>query len=83
MAAETAFISVDVGFASMMAGGIIVKDEREMADAIRKLLEDGALRRTLAKQGREACETTYDWKMIMPKYDELLESLAAQGSTHA
>jgi len=35
------------------------------------------LRDKLAKQGVLACETRYDWKTIMPKYDALLESLVS------
>ena len=76
MAARTAFVSVDVGFVSKLPGGWVVRSLDEMAQAIRTLLLDEPRRQQLAQAGRAACEQTYDWAKIMPRYDALLASLA-------
>jgi glycosyltransferase involved in cell wall biosynthesis len=75
MAAETPFVSVDVGFAAQLSGGVVVQSEETMGQAIRELLNDEPLRRKLAKLGHAAGESNHDWKKIMPKYDALLKSL--------
>ncbi len=75
MAAGTPFVSVDVGFASQLAGGIVVANQLAMANAIRDLLNDPAAREKLGRLGQAECERKYDWKVIMPRYDDLLRSL--------
>jgi phosphatidylinositol alpha-1,6-mannosyltransferase len=75
MATATPFVSVDVGFASQLRGGIVVADQAAMANAIRKLLKEKAEREELGRLGRAECVRKYDWKVIMPKYDALLNSL--------
>ncbi len=75
MAAGTPFVSVDVGFASQLTGGIVVANQTAMADAIRDLLNNEVDREKLRRLGRAECSSKYDWKVIMPKYDALLRSL--------
>lgn len=75
MAAGTPFVSLDVGFATQLGGGIVVANQAAMAKAIRELLNDEASREKLGRIGRAECERKYDWKVIMPKYDALLKSL--------
>jgi glycosyltransferase involved in cell wall biosynthesis len=75
MAAGTPFVSVDVGFASQLGGGVVVANQAAMTNAIRDLLNDEPLRRKLGQLGRAECARSYNWKTIMPKYDRLLQSL--------
>lgn len=75
MSAGVPFISTDVGCISDMPGGIIIKNEFDMADKIKKLIIDENLRRSLGEEGRKACNTTYSWSNTIDAYDSLLKKL--------
>jgi glycosyltransferase involved in cell wall biosynthesis len=77
MAAGTPFISVDVGFAKYLKGGVIVDSEQAMADEMQRLLADECLRESLGKEGRRSSENTYSWKSVMMEYDALLDRLVS------
>jgi glycosyltransferase involved in cell wall biosynthesis len=72
MASETPFISVDVGFAKYLKGGVIVDSETFMAHEMDRLLADASLRRALGTAGRGQCEREYSWDAVMKKYDSLI-----------
>ena len=77
MAAGRAFVSTDVGCVSELPGGIVVRDERAMADALRELLRQPERRAALAAAGRAACAQTYSWSRVADRYEELLARLVS------
>jgi len=66
------FISTDVGCVSNLPGGIVVRSKSEMAQKIKFLIEDEILRERLSIDGKNACERTYSWEIVMEKYESLL-----------
>ena len=47
----------------------------EFADAVLRLLHDGALRARLATNGRRLVESRYGWESIGKKLDQLLREV--------
>ena len=78
MAARTPFISTDVGFVSVLPGGIVVRNETAMVEAICELLGDEKRRRDLGKEGRCAIEKKYNWVKIGEQYESLIQSLVRE-----
>lgn len=81
MASGTPFISVDVGFAKYLKGGVIVDSEQAMADEIKRLLADECLRNSMGKEGKLLCKNTYSWKSVMMAYDALLDRLVSSSES--
>ena len=79
MASGTPFISTDVGCVGELSGGITVKSEEEMADAIRCLLNDSAKYELLKREGMLNCKEVYNWKIIAKRYENLILNLATKG----
>ena len=77
MAAGRAFVSTDVGCVSELPGGVVVRDEREMAEALRELLRQPERRAALGTAGRAACEQIYSWPRVADRYEELLARLVS------
>jgi glycosyltransferase involved in cell wall biosynthesis len=46
-------------------------DLGQTANALVRLANDAGLRRTLATAGRRTVEETFDWKAVMPRYEQL------------
>jgi len=56
--------------------GFLVKpDERSIADALIKLLEDENLRKAMGKNGRKKAVEKYDWKNVGEKIEETYKEL--------
>jgi len=77
MAAGVPFISTDVGCVDELPGGVIARNEREMAYWINRLLTDRKLSLDLSCKGRSAATRQYSWEKILAKYDELLSSFTS------
>lgn len=82
MASGTPFISVDVGFAKYLKGGVIVNSEKAMADEITRLLADARLGQELGSAGRDQCEREFSWEAVMKSYDALLDKLTEHPEAH-
>ena len=77
MAAGVPFLSTDTGCVREFPGGLVVNSGPETKSAIHRLLDDGALRKTLGQQGRAACETKYDWERVLETYEKLFAQLVS------
>jgi glycosyltransferase involved in cell wall biosynthesis len=77
MASGMPFISTDTGCVRELPGGVIVRTESEMIAQMRQFASLPDAREKLAKQGREASRTTYDWDRVIDRYEELLLDLVA------
>ena len=77
MASRKPFISTDVGFASSLPGGIVVRSEGQMAHEIHRLLGDITESNRLGEIGYLEAVRNYDWNVILKKYDSLLHELLA------
>lgn len=75
MASGTPFISTNVGAASELPGGVIIENEIEMSKAMSELLLDKSMRQELSKKGLEAVRNTYNWDLVIERYDQLIKSL--------
>jgi glycosyltransferase involved in cell wall biosynthesis len=75
MATKTCFISTNVGNVNEMPGGIIIKNEIEMAQYIEKLLNDPIQRGELAELGYASCMERFDWERITNMYENLYKQL--------
>ncbi len=75
MATETAFLAPPVGCIASLPGGLTFASESELTRLLRELLTDDARRRDLARAGRRAVETTYNWPAAIAGYDRLLREL--------
>jgi len=51
-------------------------DSQAMAAAVRRILSDPDLASTLSCRGRERSKD-WDWSVVLPQWEELLESIAA------
>ena len=76
MRAGVPFISTNVGCIKTLAGGIIIKNKFEMAEAMRILIENEALRKRLGDEGKRVSEEMYDWEIIIDKYESLLRDMS-------
>jgi glycosyltransferase involved in cell wall biosynthesis len=78
MAAGTAFVATDVGSVSELPGGVIVKGEREMAQAIARLARDTERRSELGNAGLRAVAATYNWSKVLDEYERVFSRLTAK-----
>ncbi len=60
------------------ASAMIGIDVAQAAAAYERLARDPTQRRLMGEQGREHARTRYDWKALIPQYQELFAQLAAQ-----
>jgi len=75
MAAGTPFISTDVGSVSELPGGLIAKNEPEMAALISRLAREMSLRTRLGNEGFNAASTRYNWNAVIDQYESLFVRL--------
>ncbi|MGC2331280.1 MAG: glycosyltransferase family 4 protein [Candidatus Acidiferrales bacterium] len=78
MAAGTPWVSFGVGSARENAGGVVVRDLSEMANAITELLRDPDRRKSLGEAGRAQVVARHDWDRIADQYEQLYENVAGQ-----
>jgi hypothetical protein len=64
------------GFLGKTALSVTV-DQEAAAEAIRILIEDREKRKTMAAKARARAESLYDWRHIIPAYENLWRELAA------
>lgn len=81
MASATPWVSLDVGHASQLAGGIVAGGLPELRDAARQIL-DGE-HPQLGAQGRAAWEADHRWEDIVPRYESVFEEVLEASSTPA
>jgi glycosyltransferase involved in cell wall biosynthesis len=54
---------------------ILVADEpADFAEAVLNVLQDPVLRETLSRNGRQAVEAKYDWRIIGQQFDDFVET---------
>jgi glycosyltransferase involved in cell wall biosynthesis len=75
MAAETPWVSFDVGSARENVGGVVTGSLDEMANTITELLRDTVRREILGRTGRARVEAKHDWESITDQYERLYESV--------
>jgi glycosyltransferase involved in cell wall biosynthesis len=80
MASATPFISTRVGCLEDFPGGVVVSSLQDMADELKRLLNDLTLRHRLGEQGRSACIEKYNWNAVIEQFDELLKQLVVHKS---
>jgi len=68
------FISTDVGCVSVLKGGEVVKNVREMAYQLRFMIQDENYRKQLAAAGKKDC-SFYNWAYINQQYEKLLKQI--------
>ncbi|HET7746814.1 MAG TPA: glycosyltransferase family 4 protein [Vicinamibacteria bacterium] len=56
-------------------GGLFYRGYAEFSDALRRLVEDAALRRALGEAGRAYVEAEYDWSVVESRTSRFLEAL--------
>ena len=80
-AAGLPIVSTNVGVARDMIkdkeNGFIVSTDSEVAERIKLLRKDGALRMTMGQKIREAVKP-YDWEIIIDKLESIYKELAAK-----
>jgi glycosyltransferase involved in cell wall biosynthesis len=81
MAAETPWISFDVGSARENAGGVVATNFNEMAETVVELLRDSDRRKQLGRAGRAQIVAKHDWDSIVDQYEQLY--LEAVGHRHS
>lgn len=69
------WIARKAGCIARMEGGICVKSEDEMADAIRRIATDLVLREKLGMEGLQAITTRYNRKTYTESYRKIVEEL--------
>jgi len=57
-------------------GGLFYRGYSEFAEALRRLLADAGLRRSLGEAGRRYVAAEYDWDVVERRTEEFLRSLA-------
>jgi glycosyltransferase involved in cell wall biosynthesis len=67
------WIARDAGCIARMEGGICVKSEGEMADAMIRLSSDESLQTRLGQEGKRAVSTRYSRSAYVDSYCELIE----------
>jgi len=75
MAAGIPWVSLDVGCVREHVGGVIVKDIKEMAEAVSDLLRNTDKRHSLSVEGRRRVEQCHDWETIVGRYEALYQEL--------
>lgn len=81
MAAGTPWVSLNVGHASQLAGGIVADGLPELLDAAKQIL-DGA-RPELGTQGQAAWEADHRWENIVPAYESVFEKVLETSAIRA
>ena len=81
MAAGKPFISTDVGCASDLPGGVIVRGEKGIAEAMHRLASERDYGRSLGMLGKQAVEATYRTEKVMDTYERLLVKLQHSEAT--
>jgi glycosyltransferase involved in cell wall biosynthesis len=81
MAAGTPWVSLDVGHASQLAGGIVANGLRELVDGAGQILDGG--HPELGAQGLEAWRASHRWESIIARYESVFEEVLAAPSTPA
>ena len=76
-AAETPWVSFDVGNARELAGGRVVTTEAQLSDTVRGLLDDAAERERLAAEGLRFAQE-HDWSRKIDAYEEALTDLVTE-----
>ena len=71
------WVAMDAGCIDEMPGGLCVKTENEMAEAMSRMAKDNNLRASLGAAGRAAVETTYNLDCHTESYCKLVEELLA------
>ena len=51
------------------------KFARDLASGVNKIINDETLKKTMAKNGRQRVEDTFDWRAIAKQHKELYKSL--------
>lgn len=75
MAAATPFISTRTGCVEELKGGVIVRNEREMAGAMRFLAESPQERCRLGNEGRQDYEVHYSLEITSKAWIDILEQI--------
>lgn len=76
MASGTPWISLDVGHASELAGGIVVREPSEVVGAAEQILDGHHPQ--LGAQGRVAWNANHRWENIIARYESVFEELLAK-----
>src|SRR5262249_14682614 len=66
-----------VGHCSRSDGGLWYTSYPEFREALKLLLQEEGLRRTLGERGRRYVETRYRWESVLPVYRETLDRIVA------
>ena len=86
MATELPIVSTDVGDVKEMLAeenrSFIVNKENDSlyTKALKKLIEDKSLRKSIGKANRQRCLSLYDGKLMFKRYEELYTSCIAIGN---
>ncbi len=75
MSAGLPWVSFDVGNVAELCGGIVVKNEVQMREAIIELQKSPALRQRLSTEGQAQVIDHYDWKQVAEQYWQLYQSV--------
>jgi glycosyltransferase involved in cell wall biosynthesis len=73
------WVAREAGCIDEMPGGLCVKTEQAMAEAMGRMEEDKDLRASLSASGRLAVETTYNLDCYTNSYCQLVEELVSSG----
>lgn len=80
--AEAYYNEENYGVSLMGAAQSTAIDIDQCADAIRLLADNAAMRASFGASGRAHAQSTYDWKFIIPAYQNLWEELGQKRKTH-
>ncbi len=75
MAAGLPWVSFDVGNVAELCGGIVVKNEVQMREAIIELQKSPTLLQRLSTEGQAQVIDHYDWKQVAEQYWQLYWSV--------
>ena len=78
MAAGTPWVSLDVGHAAQLPGGIVANGLQDLQEAARQIL-DGE-HPQLGAQGRDAWEADHRWETIVADYESVFQDVLARSS---
>jgi len=80
MANRLPFVSTDTGCVRELTGGIVCNSKKQLAAALKRLLDDEPERKRLGEVGRALTEREYHWPAIVDCYVALLEKLSSTPS---